>query len=79
MGKNVLPGHIIVLTMLVAFVGHVKSILIHMNNIGKQFLEPTICIKNSWLKGHCLPDKQKRRIKDRQGNKEQPKYNQNVY
>ena len=44
MGKNVLPGHIIVLTMLVGFVGPAKNILIHITNIGKQFPEPTIRI-----------------------------------
>ena len=40
-GKNNLPGHITVLTMLV---GTAKNILIHMTNIGKQFPEPTISI-----------------------------------
>ena len=43
-GKNVLPGHIVVLTMPVSFVGPAKNILINMTNIGKQFPEPTISI-----------------------------------
>ena len=41
---NVLPGHIIVLTTQVGFVGPAKNILIHMTSIGKQFPEPTISI-----------------------------------
>ena len=43
-GKNNLPGHITVLTMLVGFVGTAKNIIIHLTNIGKQFPEPTISI-----------------------------------
>ena len=43
-GKNILPGHIIVLTMPVGFAGPAKNILIHMTNIGKQFPEPMISI-----------------------------------
>ena len=42
--KNVLCGHIIVLTMPVGFVGPANKILIQMTNTGKQFPEPTISI-----------------------------------
>ena len=43
-GKNVLPGHIIVLTMQVGFIGPAKNIPSHMTNTGKQFPEPTSSI-----------------------------------
>ena len=43
-GKNVLPGYIIVLTMLVGFVGLAKNILIYMIIIGNQIPEPKISI-----------------------------------
>ena len=43
-GKNVLPGHSIVLTMSIGFVGLAENILIDKTNIGKHFPQPTISI-----------------------------------